>query len=729
MKHLLYFLSMWTLLGVGCVNIPSFTPGQLGIGGRDGDAPLAGSDVGMDEGDEIFDGRNASGSAGQSSNRTGPPTAGEPMDAAQQAGSTSSFPAGGHANTAGDQTAGGGMAASVGGTAPPDDEFIVDPGRLTLEGSRLTGVAPLAIFFKAKSGPQDALSDGEFVDYRWAIQGEEIRSGTGSFYGYVFHRPGAYQVMVLATTRSGEVVSATVSVTVDDPDTVFPEERTACLALAPDFENCPAGASNYLIDDSNPFRSTLRTLLRNSRRILLRRGDQFNLEQVIQLQALGNPGPIYLGAFPRADEGNLPASLPEIVAPDGVFKLGSASDIRIIDWSIHVESQNPLVRAIETDVDTAFLLIHQVRFTGNRPALFGDGGTFKAAVLSGLELSNSSCIRVRGEDLSLIKSTYIADGTPVSDDCEALITLVAAGPILLDNNLISSPLGRGASRHIRLDLPNEGCQRRAVLSHNRLIATHSGDALPDQQSFTFIDMRPSTAMPGENVEAHRCRNQVLVHGNFFGMQLADLRDSLLTIAGLIIENAGVTIVNNLFTFGEVIEGQFQQAILPFIRLRRPQGPLGGTSGGHEVTHNTFYARKGNAGVDPGLTAVIIDDAGIQETRILSNVFVGHKWLDLPAVLDAPDDQPEIEATDNIVTAEMVLGDGTAVLSNDAAASDFMIRTGAAVPEVNQRPQVIRDLFGQCRNNPTLPGAFSAEDRARSTASCRAVQSSAIPPSP
>ncbi|WP_256861514.1 PKD domain-containing protein [Hydrogenophaga sp. H7] len=168
----------------------------------------------------------------------------------------------------------------------------------------MTGPAPLAVQFDATGTTYSATGQHPFHHVRyafnfgddrgqtWPISGlpKNVQTG-GPLAAHVFDQPGTYQVRVRATDPTGRYSDRTVTIEVQDPNTVFAGTQTICVSAVANFAGCPAGASQMTaMPSSASF---------NNRRVLLRRGETFSSigiphgSQNVQIGAFGT------GAKPR----------------------------------------------------------------------------------------------------------------------------------------------------------------------------------------------------------------------------------------------------------------------------------------------------------------------------------------------------------------------------------------------------------------------------------------------
>ena len=184
---------------------------------------------------------------------------------------------------------------------------------LSLAPRRVSGVAPLAVFFDAtltsSAGVARPFHD---IEYRWSfgdpagspVLGTSWSTGSrpaassrnaakGPVAAHVFETPGTYTVTLTAFDGSNTAVMTT-AITVHDPDTEFAGAETACFSNDADFTGCPPGATQSTTADFRQV-TTAAATTNNVRRLLMKRGDVFNVST--QSGSLTAPGPGILGAF------------------------------------------------------------------------------------------------------------------------------------------------------------------------------------------------------------------------------------------------------------------------------------------------------------------------------------------------------------------------------------------------------------------------------------------------
>ncbi len=151
--------------------------------------------------------------------------------------------------------------------------------------SRVSGVAPLAVFFDA-TGTTASVTTRPFheLDYtwnfgdpvagtagRWAVSSKSKNSDKGGVAAHIFETSGQYTVTLTVKDSQGGLATKQVTIDVQNPDTVFSGTNTICFTKTTDFTGCPAGAQQ--VTSSNI--ADLNTHKGSQKRILLRRGDSW----------------------------------------------------------------------------------------------------------------------------------------------------------------------------------------------------------------------------------------------------------------------------------------------------------------------------------------------------------------------------------------------------------------------------------------------------------------------
>lgn len=226
------------------------------------------------------------------------------------------------------------LAHAVAGPAAAADSSI----NLALVPSRLSGVAPLAIFFNAAGTTSSAPGARPFhdIEYRWDFgdPGSGSWSNTpgmpnlsrnaakGPIAAHVYEKPGRYTVTVSAIDGSNAPASTRVQISVDDPDAVFAGANTICFSTSGNFGGCPAAASRV----TNSTYENVVSFAAAGKRLLLRRGESWTAGSI---SPIANAGPGILGAFG-------PDTAPPVIlatSNNGGIRL-AAPGTALVDWRV-----------------------------------------------------------------------------------------------------------------------------------------------------------------------------------------------------------------------------------------------------------------------------------------------------------------------------------------------------------------------------------------------------------
>lgn len=260
--------------------------------------------------------------------------------------------------------------------------------------SRLTGVAPLSVFFDAAATTASSTTKPYLdLEYRWDF-GDPIGSpvsGTTWQYGskantssrnaalgpqasHVFEAPGTYAITLTVKDKLNAVTNNCVQVVVQDPATVFSGTKTMCFSTSGNFANCPTGAAQLTTFD---FAGAVNTYKGTNRRLLFRRGEVFNAGSPARITVNG-PGTI--GAF-----GNASDPKPIILRTPGageVISVGtntSTGDWRIMDLEIDGQNeQNQYNKGIDAANEFHQLLALRMNIHGTWRGVVGDNGLLAA---------------------------------------------------------------------------------------------------------------------------------------------------------------------------------------------------------------------------------------------------------------------------------------------------------------------------------------------------------------
>ena len=179
---------------------------------------------------------------------------------------------------------------------PAWGEIISGSVALSLSANRVTGTAPMGVLLTATASSDEPRVESPFHDieglWRFDDPGQYTALGNNPLWGtdrnlaygpetvHVFSEPGVYEVTYQATDGAG-FATDTITITVENPDSIFAGQDTAVVSSSGNFSGAPSGASQH-----SSISSALAALSsRTNRRILLRAGETFN--DGISFQAFG----------------------------------------------------------------------------------------------------------------------------------------------------------------------------------------------------------------------------------------------------------------------------------------------------------------------------------------------------------------------------------------------------------------------------------------------------------
>jgi len=266
---------------------------------------------------------------------------------------------GGGGSTAGVSGGGGGgaVAVVVGTPAlrPATCNTVPGGGAITphITASRVTGVAPLAVFFDASGTTATAAPTRPFHDleFRWNFgdagsgnwgdkttgsngTGANLsrNSATGPMAGHVFETPGIYTVTVVITDGTATVTENCVQITVDDPAIVFADAKTVCVAhVMPTAgaDDCPANATVFASTDAAA--AVAANIGAGDVRILFRRGQTFTAATSV---VINRAGPGIIGAYGLTGAAPIIQATTNAVTYGIIAVSGGVSDWRLMDLEL-----------------------------------------------------------------------------------------------------------------------------------------------------------------------------------------------------------------------------------------------------------------------------------------------------------------------------------------------------------------------------------------------------------
>lgn len=393
-----------------------------------------------------------------------------------------------------------------------------------VEPSRVTGDAPLAVFFdgqKTACGSNcrafhDLHFDWDFDDTQagaWAITQRSKNKAYGPETAHVFERPGKYNVTLNISAKDGSTAVWRTKITVSDPDVTY-LNKTVCFANTAGFSGCPSGAVQTITSVIDVISKACTA----GKRCLLRRGDTFT----------GANGVDISGAGTYYDDFGVAAN-PPLMSRTGDahgFHLNLASDTRIVD--IQVKSTDAATHSVvHAEHKQTDLLVMRV---SNAP----EGGTYRGVV------AEDSILAYYGKtDDNLHDGVFIVDSTFVKMGGNSVF-LAARRVAMLGNNIDQQGNVHG-TRIAHFD--------RLVVSDNKIANQGTGNAILTLRSAPAsggISSNPNCKWCGEATGA------AVISDNIF-RSVDDLTLDAVRINGpdqVIPTSHDMLIERNFFTIGD-----------------------------------------------------------------------------------------------------------------------------------------------------------------------------------
>lgn len=423
------------------------------------------------------------------------------------------------------------------------------PLTLDLQTSRISGVAPLAVFFDGSGTTSTGVTRPfHYLGYEWDFDdaGSYLPTATGPCSAHVFETPGTYTVTMTVTNEDGDTDFTTVDITVTDPDTVYSGTATICCSTSGTFTGAPSGCTQVTSSDLD---SILTTYAADNVRLLFRRGETF--------AATGATTPvvtqdgIYFGAFGTGtspDARGIYTNNPILSYERGVVQetilAVVGDDIRICELTAvegDVEAQDGL--AFDTKNRCVDLVMHHCKTTGFRSSMglahdiieYYAVNPFQACTISQcwFEDGRNTTTYTSGRQLAILGCYY--DANSLSHLCR----ITFAQKCVIQGNLFEYP---GATRHaIKLHAAQTKATygdytEQVVISDNEIRATTAWpitiapqDAGPnDDERLRDVILERNIVIAEANVQVgyylsciqSTCRDNVLVRPE--GIGTADL---------------------------------------------------------------------------------------------------------------------------------------------------------------------------------------------------------------
>jgi len=205
-----------------------------------------------------------------------------------------------------------------------------------IDASRISGVAPLAVFFDATATTSTA-TEKPFHElrYTWEFGDQDAglwqygnpdnnnkNQAIGPVAAHVFETPGTYSVKLTTQGLNGDTGNGSLTITVQDPNSVFPGKKTICFSTMGNFTGCPDGAREVTTDKFQKAMGHVKA----GKRLLFRRGESWDARGG---STINNDGPGLIGAF-----GNGTRPVIHNTSSEDLIQLSKGRGGRMNDWRI-----------------------------------------------------------------------------------------------------------------------------------------------------------------------------------------------------------------------------------------------------------------------------------------------------------------------------------------------------------------------------------------------------------
>lgn len=412
----------------------------------------------------------------------------------------------------------------------------------TTRASRTTGVAPLSVTFNAIGTTGDGI-DKPFhnLAYIWNFNDSNVTGKRGwasnPVAAHVFTEPGTYDVDLYVYSDT-ESATDTITVTVDDPETIFSGTDTYAFSTGGNFDGAPAGSSGVVTSDL----ATVLGYVDTNRRLLLRRGERWTCGDGQILN--GIVGPVYVGAFGSGSGEDLDRGYYEndpVIQATGSFAgdesvmLWTADDVRIEHLRFIDGGANPwgfLGVASLGDHRVKDFLVHKCQFEGSGtvrvPLGFGSdvpayNDTYNDAFCfwNCVAQSGETNVTYNGGHNSAIGYCYFGSAS------SHIVRLTHFPSGIFIGNTCRNSWGDTHRHNLKFHAQNIDENSYSVIAENTFIA--------EGQEYWSVTIGPQDTITNETVR------DTIVDGNYFSGTTNDLVESL-----HIMNAYDITIRNNSF---------------------------------------------------------------------------------------------------------------------------------------------------------------------------------------
>ena len=395
---------------------------------------------------------------------------------------------------------------------------------LSVVPSRISGVAPLSVFFDA-SGTTSTATTTPFHDleYRWNFG--DATAGTwaygaragissknvdiGPLAAHVFNTPGTYTV-TLTASDGAHVVNSTTTITVQNPDAIFSGSDTVCVSTGTDFTGCPSGAVTH---QTASFNTAMGYIGSGIHRLLFKAGDTWTGASgaSINLAGPGLIGTFGTGAKPIIRGGTVGNS----------FLLVQANDWRVVGLDFDGNMTNPNSGGIQlADANTTILNVHVHK---NSWGVYGGSGTsydvVQEVVMDDLDpaSSNAATVYWTPATTSALLGNYI-NPTGYGDH---VIRMGGSTMFIISHNTMGEP-GAGNGEVIKLHQVSQANQQVWNGNYTEKVIIADNHILPTTTAWQIVVAPQNDATP-EHVR------DVIVERNWMEAGTANLHISMTTI--------------------------------------------------------------------------------------------------------------------------------------------------------------------------------------------------------
>lgn len=594
-------------------------------------------------------------------------------------------------------------------TVDPVPIVVSNSIQVSFLASRLTGVAPLSVFFDATATTADGV-EKPFHDLEYSWDFGDVGGGNwtygsnpgvdsknkakGPLAGHVFEAAGSYTVK-LKVFDGVNTNEKTMTITVLDANTFFAGTNTICFSVGGDFAGCPAGALQVV---QNNFAVAVNTYVGTGKRLLFKRNEVWISSATA---AINKNGPGIIGAF---GVGNKPVI--NLTGNVRAIAISSADTPDLSDWRImdlEIDGQGS-PGATSSGING---MGGMNDFTILRLSILNVGSGISLAD-STLDFNNSSPTATPGHDLwenvAIVETTVnrmlnpsggcgmfisakklmlmgnsITDSTNAEHNFRSMFTYKS----IIQHNYIAYPNSTKAVLTVRAPLYSPAsCTKVSGCGYNELILISDNKL---QGGIGGITSTIGLVSPG-GIDA-RLRD-LIFERNFTIMGISDQQ-------GLAVWVDNVTIRNNLFNMASASPNSNGRAIVV------------GAQDGSEPLHKNIYIYNNSAYSKNNSTFRMIKlEAGVENIEIKNNLAY------------APFAVTTADLVENLGAFNVVGGEGTLGNSSNFQIKNisplFLNTTGSFsqasdyVPEVNSYAKnngneilVFSDFFGNSRNQSNI----------------------------